>query len=106
VSNTFLAAQALAMLTKAAECQYGGRFKINFPEDTSPVAPALRAKQILYRFRKELGNPTFLNMQVRLCPDDPTNKIWIINKNAPVPDEHDLDPEAPVGLVDSLDIGF
>lgn len=43
-----------------------------------------RARQCLYRFRKELGDPTFENLQIRVSPNNTEREIWIIRKDATV----------------------
>lgn len=54
--------------------------------------PALRAKQVIYRFRQEFGNPEYTNIQVRLSPTDPDNELWLIKTSSDLPQKvHTID---------------
>jgi hypothetical protein len=70
--------QCDAALRAAISAQFGVRIRV-ISIDTV-VAPTLRAKQILYRFRREFG-PDFRAVQIRLDPRDPDNRLWLINGN-------------------------
>lgn len=39
-----------------------------------------RARAVLYRFRKELGDLTLAELQVRISPDDPEHELWLIRR--------------------------
>ena len=43
----------------------------------SIITPVLRAKQDLYRFKKDSADWTHL--KIFLSPDDPDNRLWIVN---------------------------
>lgn len=43
---------------------------------------AMRAKAVLYRFRKELGDPNLMKLQLRLSPDAPDTDIWVFRGEA------------------------
>lgn len=74
---SILRQQAENILRQALESRVGVQVKIN-EETVGTVTPSLRAKQILYRFRKEIGDVELLKLQIRLCPGDPDRKLWII----------------------------
>jgi hypothetical protein len=78
---TILQDQAHSILRQAVESRIGIQIKIlddgKDNGDTPVVTPSLRVKQILYRFRKEIGDVELLSLQIRLCPRDPNNRLWI-----------------------------
>lgn len=76
---TDLELAALHALRAATNARLGVSLRIETPGGESVVTPALRAKQIIYRFRKALGDPQFAKIQVRLSPDDPDHRLWLIN---------------------------
>lgn len=89
-NNSLLAQNARQILTRAAMSDIGLEVKVEVVGDLP--SPALRAKQILYRFKKE--NRDWQHIQVRLHPTEPENKIWVINTpNVPMPDDPDENPE-------------
>lgn len=61
---------------------------------------SLRGKAILYRFRREIGDPALMCLQIRLSPDDPEHELWIIRGAGPQPEP---EPEPSVNL-DALDL--
>ena len=79
---TALEITALAALRATADCEVGMIFRVELAQGTEMMTPSLRAKQVLYRFRKELGDERFLKIQIRLSPDDPDNELWLINQSA------------------------
>lgn len=77
MSNTLLAETARAILSEALNSPFGLVIEIQTPPSNPPtVAPTLRAKQILYRFKNE--NSDFSGIQIRLSPDDPDRELWLI----------------------------
>lgn len=73
---TALAEQATKILYQALELDLGAVYRV-VSDDDSP-SPALRAKQILYRFRSELGDPELKRLQIRLDPHFPDTQLWVI----------------------------
>lgn len=71
---TLLALQAEAILDAASRSNVG--IIVHAPDAT-----ALHMKQVLYRFRKELGNGAYRNLQIILSPDDPDHRVWIIRRD-------------------------
>ncbi len=74
--QTLLAAGAFQILSQAAQAETGVIVEITSP--VPMIAPALRAKQVLYRFKGE--NSDFANIQILLSPDNPDGELWLINK--------------------------
>jgi hypothetical protein len=78
---TILRDQAHSILHRALESRIGIQIRIlddgKDKGDTPVVTPSLRVKQIFYRFRKEIGDIELLSLQIRLCPKDPNNRLWI-----------------------------
>ena len=74
---TLMATQAEAVLRAAARSEFGIRVRVIALRDDI-MTPALRARQVLYRFRNELGAEEFKDLQIRLSPDDPEHRLWII----------------------------
>jgi hypothetical protein len=79
---TALELTALNALTTAADAEVGIIFRVEQAPTVEMVTPSLRAKQMLYRFRKEFGDPRFANIQIRLSPDNPDDELWLINTRA------------------------
>ena len=76
---TALELTAYNALRAAAEAEVGVVIRAEQPPSSERmIAVALRAKQVLYRFRKEFGEARFLALQIRLSPDDPDNELWLI----------------------------
>ena len=73
------------MLYQALESENGIRVTVESPG--LMVAPSLRAKQVLYRFKSE--NREFDCLQIRLSPDDPDRELWIIKTNDKLPPDRD-----------------
>lgn len=79
---TALELTALNALITAADTEVGMIFRVEQAPTVEMVTPSLRAKQMLYRFRKDFGDPRFVAIQIRLSPDDPDNELWLINTHA------------------------
>jgi len=75
---TILQNQATSVLRQALESPLGIQVKINQDEGKSVVTPSLRARQILYRFRQELGDIELNQIQIKLCPTDPDHRLWLV----------------------------
>lgn len=73
-TQTQIAQAARQILLLAMSEEFGLRVRIHTPGDM--MAPALRGRAILYRFKNE--DPDFSNLQIRIDPDDPDNSLWII----------------------------
>lgn len=74
MSNTLHAQNARQILLQALSAEYGVRVHVQSTD--AMITPALRARQILYRFKKE--DSDFDELSIRLDPDDPNNRLWII----------------------------
>jgi hypothetical protein len=74
--QTLLAAGAFQILSQAAQAETGIIVEVTAP--TPMIAPALRAKQVLYRFKSE--NSDFANIQILLSPDNPDGELWLVNR--------------------------
>lgn len=37
-----------------------------------------RAKAVIYRYRKELGDPELMKIQVRISPTNPETDLWLL----------------------------
>lgn len=77
---TLLSDQAARALYATLESPLGTIWRASHSTDAPMISPALRAEQILYRFRKELGDPELLKIQIRLSPDDPDHEIYLIKQ--------------------------
>jgi hypothetical protein len=75
--QTLLAQGARNILLAAAMADVGVIVEVLDPSGTV-IAPALRAKQVLYRFKSE--DADFSNIQILLSPDNPDGELWLINK--------------------------
>jgi len=73
---SLLAENARRILTAAALSRYGIQIHCTAP-DLNMIAPSSRAKQVLYRFKRE--NHDFDNLKIDFHPTDPDNRLWIIN---------------------------
>jgi hypothetical protein len=89
---SILATQAESCLRQALEAQYGIQVLI-LQDNGGVVTPALRAKQILYRFRREIGDIELNKITIRSCPSDPDHRLWLI-KQMPTAQSHDLNFDA------------
>jgi len=76
--TTLLAQSCENVFRQCLEAEHG--IEITVIGDEGATTPSLRARQILYRFRKELNNPEFLDISIRLSKTDPDRKLWLINK--------------------------
>ena len=76
--------QCLAILQSIAASPHGQVIRTNNPA---------KARQVLYNFRKEFGDPTFADLQMRVSPDNTECEIWFIKKNS-----------APVVNIASMDL--
>jgi len=63
--------QYLAILQAAVTSAFGLRLRVSNP---------VRARQALYRFRKEFGDPSFEDLMLKVSPDDPEGELWLLNK--------------------------
>lgn len=79
------AEQAAAVLYRTLECAKGGLFRVYHDPNESIVSPALRVGQILYRFRKEIGDPELMRIQIYLSRHDPDHELWLIVKTGESP---------------------
>jgi hypothetical protein len=74
VAETLLSQTARAILDSAYNSPHGIIVEIQPIGPT--VAPAMKAKQILYRFKKE--NADYSAIQIKFSPDDPDRELWLI----------------------------
>lgn len=73
--STLLQSLVDQILREAISSEFGITVDITvLSEDV--VTPSLRAKQILYRFKKE--NPDFDAIQIKLSPTNPDLELWLI----------------------------
>lgn len=79
-SNLELA--AFAALRAACDAEHGVILRVEVPPGITAVTPALRAKQVLYRFRSELNDAEFKQIQIRLSPDKPDTELWLVKVKA------------------------
>lgn len=71
---TLLADISRRILAEAARSEHGIVVRI---ETAAPItAKTLRAKQVLYRFKKD--DPQLDNISIRLAPNDPDNFLWLV----------------------------
>ena len=56
-----------------------------------------RAQSMLTRYRKELGNPDYAKIGIRLSPDDPDRELWLIKIDDDAGADADADASANVG---------
>ena len=84
---TLLELASLAILNACVASDHGIIIKIETRGETDVNTPALRAKQTLYRFRKESGNPEYKNIQIRLSPDNPDTELWLLKQPDETPDQ-------------------
>lgn len=80
MKTTFLSLQAEKILTECLSSEFGIQVLVH-ENGHGTVTPALRARQILYRFRQELPNPEFKTIMIKLCPKDPDHRLWIIKRS-------------------------
>jgi len=74
---TILASAAAKALYTALESPVGIIIRTYHQAETL-TTPSFRAKQILYRFRKELGDVELLKIQIRFSPTEPDTELWLI----------------------------
>ena len=74
--ETLLRQGARQILLAALAAEVGIVVEIESP--TPIIAPVMRAKQVLYRFKSE--DADFASLQIRVSPDDPDRELWIINQ--------------------------
>ena len=72
--DSLLAQTARVILAEALTSEVGIVVEVQAP---GMVAPALRAKQVLYRYKSE--NSDYRNIQIRLSPDNPDSELWLVN---------------------------
>lgn len=84
---TLIELAALSILDACVASEHGIIVKIERRENEDVNTPSLRAKQILYRFRKDSGNPEYLNIQIRLSPDIPDTELWLLKTPETQPDQ-------------------
>lgn len=75
---TLLANNARIILREALDSPCG--IQIDIEASQEMIAPAARAKQVLYRFSQE--DVEFANLQIVFGPDDPDRTLWIIKKES------------------------
>lgn len=63
------------ILNEALASDFGIKVE-TLPANEFVIAPALRAKQILYRYKKD--NPDFDIIQIRLSPVNPDRELWLL----------------------------
>lgn len=68
---------ANTILDKASSTPFG--IEVEVEDFGESIQPTLRAKAILYRVRKELGDPRYAELQIALSPDAPDKRLWVIN---------------------------
>lgn len=73
---TILREQAEKILYGALQVRVGLQVKV-LEEGEGIITPSLRAKQILYRFRQEIGDVELQRLAIHLCPEDPDGRLWI-----------------------------
>jgi hypothetical protein len=88
------------MLYEALNSPDGIRVSIESPG--LMIAPTLRAKQVLYRFKRE--NREFDCLQIRLSPDNPDKELWIIKSSDSIPPDRD-ETEQNYRIDESIDLG-
>lgn len=79
--QTMLGRQAAKALYRALDAEIGVKYRTVHPISTEIIAPSQRARQILYRFRREIGDPSLLSIQIRLSKSDPDHTIYLIRGN-------------------------
>ena len=67
----------LQILHDAKASTVGLIVRIETDPSRDSVTPALRARQMMYRFRA--GDPELQTLNIRLSPDSPDTELWIIN---------------------------
>lgn len=89
--STLHAQNARQILLTAMSAEYGVQILVHAPEG-DVVTASIRARQTLYRFKNE--DADFKSLHIRLHPDDPTNRLWIIRGHL-VSEPDPGDPDAP-----------
>ena len=91
IDAEFLRATAYGLLQECLDQPHGLTVEV---EALGPMpAPALRAKQILYRFKAE--NADFADIQILLSPDNPNNELWLLKNGIPKRDPEFQKPQDP-----------
>jgi len=81
---SILSNQAESVLRQALESPLGIQVLVYQDRENGAVTtPTLRARQILYRFRHEIGDKELEKIQIRLCPTDPDQRLWLIKMSDP-----------------------
>ncbi len=75
---SILSAQAESCLRQVLKAKYGIQIYVAQTGLGGVVTPALRARQILYRFRQEIGDAELNKIQIKTCPHDPDNRLWLL----------------------------
>lgn len=73
---TLLADNARIILREALASPDG--IEVSIQASQEMIAPASRAKQVLYRFKQE--DYEFRNLQIEFGPDEPDKTLWIIKR--------------------------
>jgi hypothetical protein len=68
--------QCSTILLAAASATFGLVVRTNSP---------YKARAMLYRVRKELGDTTLEGLHIRVSPDDTEGAIWVIRRNQAAP---------------------
>ena len=82
--------QARAALNAALEAEFGVQVCAK-PRDKGVTRPAERLRQILYRFRRELGGE-YQTIRIYLSPADPNTRLWLIRQET-LPQGHSAEEE-------------
>lgn len=64
--------QAATILYATLGAEFGMIVRTNDP---------LRAKQLFYSFRKQLGDPTLAAIVIRVSPINPESELWLLNSS-------------------------
>jgi hypothetical protein len=78
---SILSSQAENCLRTALASPLGIQIRI-LEDGEGVVTPSLRAKQILYRFRREIGDVELNKISVHFCPSDPDHRLWLLKMEA------------------------
>ena len=71
--QTEILLQCLAILSAAATSQHGIVVRTDDPH---------RARQMLYRAKKDVGDTTLDQFQIRVSPDDSEREIWLVRRQS------------------------
>lgn len=86
---------AFNALRAACDSPLGIIIRVEVPPGITSVTPALRAKQVLYRFRDELKDVEFKSIQIRFSPDNPDTELWLVKTDVVNPSDSLEDLSAP-----------